>query len=222
MITIKPYKMGSRSAKMMQDSIKMHGVPCLRSRHRGIRWGAAISKLIQLETLYSHDVSCIPFTDDLRVAQAWVGEGQEVVCRTLLRSHSGRGIVLANSLDSLVDAPLYTLYIPKDSEWRVHVCYGCILIQKKMKRKEWDGKRNPKIRNLGNGYIYGRRFKKVPIPIIETSFEAVKALNLDMGAVDIIWNKREQQEYVLEVNTSPGLCKSTADFYAQCIVEKHT
>jgi glutathione synthase/RimK-type ligase-like ATP-grasp enzyme len=48
---------------------------------------------------------------------------------------------------------------------------------------------------------------------------AVSALGLDFGAVDIIWNEREDKCYVLEVNTAPGLQGSTLENYANAIME---
>jgi D-alanine-D-alanine ligase-like ATP-grasp enzyme len=42
---------------------------------------------------------------------------------------------------------------------------------------------------------------------------------LDFGAVDVIWNEKQQRAYVLEVNTAPGLEGQTVDDYARGIKE---
>ena len=48
---------------------------------------------------------------------------------------------------------------------------------------------------------------------------AIKALGLDFGAVDIIYNEAEDQHYVLEVNTAPGLEGTTLQKYTEAILE---
>ena len=61
------------------------------------------------------------FTKDKEAAKIWAKGGAVVICRTVLNGHSGAGIVVANSEEEVVDAPLYTLYVPKKEEYRVHV-----------------------------------------------------------------------------------------------------
>jgi D-alanine-D-alanine ligase-like ATP-grasp enzyme len=38
---------------------------------------------------------------------------------------------------------------------------------------------------------------------------------LDFGAVDVIWNEKEDKYYVLEVNTACGLEGTTLDKYVE-------
>jgi len=49
---------------------------------------------------------------------------------------------------------------------------------------------------------------------------AVSALGLDFGAVDIIYNEHENQYYVLEVNTAPGLEGTTVEKYAEAFAKE--
>ena len=49
------------------------------------------------------------------------------------------------------------------------------------------------------------------------AINAIRALHLDFGAVDIIYNERENQFYVLEVNTAPGLEGTTLQKYTESI-----
>ena len=51
--------------------------------------------------------------------------------------------------------------------------------------------------------------------IIEQSIAAVQHVGLDFGAVDIIYNQREDSSYVLEINTAPGLMGTTGERYAE-------
>jgi glutathione synthase/RimK-type ligase-like ATP-grasp enzyme len=56
--------------------------------------------------------------------------------------------------------------------------------------------------------------EKTPSAIRKVSVDAVKALGLDFGAVDCILGE-DNQAYVIEVNTGPGLCASMLDKYAK-------
>lgn len=48
---------------------------------------------------------------------------------------------------------------------------------------------------------------------------ACNALGLESGAVDIIWNEKENKCYVLEVNTAPGICGITTKKYTDAILQ---
>ena len=77
-------------------------------------------------------------------------EGNTVVARTILNGNSGAGIVLVENEEQLVDAPLYTVYIPKKQEYRVHVFRGQVLdVQRKARKQDVpDDEVNWKIRNM--------------------------------------------------------------------------
>ncbi|MDT9694122.1 hypothetical protein Q5762_38495, partial [Streptomyces sp. P9(2023)] len=76
------------------------------------------------------------FTTSKEEAQGWLDEGTIVVARTMLRGHSGAGIVLHSGDDELVDAPLYVKYVKKTQEYRVHVAFGEILDQQRKARRQ--------------------------------------------------------------------------------------
>lgn len=145
-----------------------------------------------------------------------------VVCRTLLRGHSGRGIVIADDVSELVQAPLYTQYIKKQSEYRVHVFFGEVIdIQKKMRRSDTpDSEVDWRVRNHSNGFVYGRDEVRLPDGAQQLCIEAVSALGLDFGAVDIIHNAHYDEYYVLEVNTAPGLSGTTLEVYTDAFIKK--
>ena len=80
---------------------------------------------------------------------------------------------------------------------------------------DWDeeeGKMQP-IWNLETGFTYRIVQGKRPIGVIPAAKAAVAALSLDFGAVDII--TKGTDVYVLEVNTAPGLCPITLNWYAR-------
>lgn len=159
-------------------------------------------------------VSIPLFTTDRAVAASWfVKPGTTVVCRTIVNGHEGRGIVLAESPDELVDAPLYTLYVPKKKEFRVHVAGNDVIdvTQKVLKKDHPDP--DFRIRNTANGFVFKRNEIDIPEDVTKQAMIAVKVLGLDFGAVDVIWNEKYQKAYVLEVNTAPGIEGTTLQKY---------
>lgn len=152
-----------------------------------------------------------------------IDEDFPVVCRTNLTGHSGMGIVIADTRDDLVDCSLYVKYIPKKYEYRVHLGklgheVRTIAIQQKKRRLDCE---NPdwKIRNHANGFIYAREGVNPSIGVLDAAHDCFVRSGLDYGAVDVIWNDKNQQAYVLEINTAPGLEGQTLDDYASFFKE---
>lgn len=142
-----------------------------------------------------------------------------IVCRTVLAGHSGDGIVIAADRAGLVRAPLYTKYVKKQDEYRIHAGRRdgqsiIISMQQKRRRTDHDNP-NWQVRNHANGFIYARSEVDPPASVISAAHAAIAATGLDFGAVDIIWNARSQMAYVLEINSAPGLEGSTVDDYVR-------
>lgn len=161
------------------------------------------------------------WTQDKSTARQWIEEGSVVVCRTLLRANSGRGIVLASSVDELVDAPLYVKYVKKQDEYRCHVALGGVFdVQRKMRRRDTpDEDVNWKIRNHTNGFVFGREGITYCEDRDQLAADVVVALGLDFAAVDLIYNRHYNKYYVLEVNTAPGLTGTTLEKYTDILLE---
>jgi D-alanine-D-alanine ligase-like ATP-grasp enzyme len=161
------------------------------------------------------------WTESKEEASKWLGEGVSVVCRTKLNGHSGEGIVIASKQEEIVDAPLYTKYILKKHEYRIHVFNGKVIFQQRKARKKdvADDKVNWKVRNLAGGFIYANQDVNAPDACKQLAIDAVAALELHFGAVDIIWNEKQDKYYVLEINTAPGLTGSTLDAYVEAFNE---
>lgn len=192
--------------------------------------GICTNKLSFFEFLAKNgngQVSIPDWTTDPATAMRWCAEGQTVCARTVLQGHSGEGLVLMdkNNIDSFVKARLYTLYIPKFDEYRVHVINGNIIdIQRKALRNGWveenpGQKPNYKVRNHANGFVYVRGDINPPPHITDQAVKAVNAIKLDFGAVDIIWNAKRERAYVLEINTAPGVEGQTVQNYANAFKE---
>jgi glutathione synthase/RimK-type ligase-like ATP-grasp enzyme len=177
----------------------------------------AQNKLLTLQVLATHPEINIPlWTTDIHVAEEWP-ENTVVLSRTILNGHSGHGIIVNDG--AIAPAPLYVQYKKKKKEFRVHVFNNKVIdIQEKRKEREADGV-NYLIRNRANGWVFCRDNLVEPQGLRDQALAAVSALGLDFGAVDIIWNEKENKCYVLEVNTAPGLEGSTLENYANAIME---
>lgn len=163
------------------------------------------------------------FYTDHEHARNLVNDGMVLVARTVLNGHSGRGIVVIESPSDFVEAPLYTSYIPKKQEYRVHVAgEQAVDVQRKARREDIpDDQVNWKIRNHDNGFVFARNesLGEVPNNVLTNSVAAVKAIGLDFGAVDIVFNDKRQMAYVLEINTAPGMSGQTLENYVARMTE---
>lgn len=160
-------------------------------------------------------VNIPPFTTSRRNARSWSNNDSLVVERHKLTGNSGDGIRLVEPGNELEDAPLYVLYIPKRQEYRVHVANGMVVdLQRKARRRDVaDEDINWRIRNHDNGFIFQRNDLVVPHSVSVQAINACKACGLDFGAVDIVFNEKQDKAYVLEINTAPGLAGSTLEGY---------
>jgi hypothetical protein len=111
----------------------------------------------------------------------------------------------------LPEAPLYTRGISNKGEYRVHVVDGeVILYQKKSRRVDDNGEvitaegAEADVRNLASNWVYRTGNLKRLDRVEELAVEAIEALGLDFGAVDIIMDENGDV-FVLEVNTAPGI-----------------
>lgn len=185
----------------------------------------ATNKLHAFQKLRDAGVTIPEFTTEPDVAAHWVDNGYTVVARTILNGHSGAGIHLMNQETSVINgvtrivpAPLYVKYVKKQHEFRVHVFNGQVIdVQQKKRARDFTGLLNNQIRNHQNGWIYAREDVQYDPQVTESAINAVAALELDFGAVDIIWNNQQRRGYVLEVNTAPGLEGTSVQQYTQAI-----
>ena len=159
------------------------------------------------------------FTELKGVALGWLAEGKTVVCRASLTGSGGRGITLVKGDEELPDVPLYTVYIKKNQEYRVHMGkFGAFDIQQKKVKRGFESP-NYQVRNHDNGFVFCREDLDVPEVVLEEAEKLIYVMNLDLYAVDIIYNSHYNQATVLEVNTAPGLEGATLDKYINEIKE---
>lgn len=248
-VAISPYKHGSKSATLLREGltqalgrdvlfIKPDRVALCKPSRIVVNWGSsavahtqarilnhpnsvavAANKLATLSYFKAQGIPHPEFTTDMETAKLWFAEGGYVVCRKLLTAHSGQGIVVAKQQDELTDVPLYTKYIRKKKEFRVHVFNSKILDIQEKRRSSAVDDHHPYIRNHANGYVFCRGDIDEPEDLRGVAVSAVDALGLDFGAVDIVWNEFRDKCFALEVNTACGLEGSTVDKYVQAIKE---
>jgi glutathione synthase/RimK-type ligase-like ATP-grasp enzyme len=100
----------------------------------------------------------------------------------------------------------FMTYIPTQREYRVHVFKGRVIgVGEKLMGENCTSLH---IRNVGTGWTFRYNNDRMPQDIQDIGVQAVQALGLDFGAVDIL-KSTGNNFYVLEVNTAPSLCKPT-------------
>lgn len=180
----------------------------------------AANKLTALNILRNAGVATPDFTTSSSVASSWLQRGETVVERHELRGNSGAGIRIVNLDDedmpsTINSAPLYTKFIPKTAEFRVHVFRGEVIdyIEKKRVAAERrDESFNKYVSSVHQGWVFARtNIRDIP-EVRQIAIKAVQALGLDFGAVDIVYF--DGRPFVLEVNSAPGLKGTTLIKYA--------
>jgi glutathione synthase/RimK-type ligase-like ATP-grasp enzyme len=223
-LVLVPHKMGSRAARDLAAKLsekvghKVWRVAASRVGKRipfTLRGGT--DKVVQFNKFKEANVSIPECTTDRNVASGWLSESA-VVARTITNGSEGRGIVLAETADQLVNAPLYTKYFKKKKEFRVHVFNGQVIdVAEKRKKKDHADQREARIRNLANGYVFCREGLVEPPGLRDLAIRATAALGYNLGAVDIAWNEHHDKLVVFEVNANPGLQGTTLENYANAI-----
>lgn len=238
-IYIYPYKGGSNSVKALSTALNCKVLKLENSSFKDspkktiVNWGSTklpykLAKIFNLPNVvataankleaFKKLTNSVPWTDDIGVARGWINDNKTVFCRTSLNGHSGQGIVIAETIEQLVPCPLYTMYIKKKREYRVHV-FGEKVIHVQEKRKKKGVETDSKIRSHGNGWVFCTEGVEIDDICKQTAIDAVKSLGLHFGAVDIIYNEHYKKYYALEVNTAPGLEGQTILKYKDAINE---
>lgn len=239
-IKIYPYRAGSQSASALASGLGGRVLRRENSSYRYnrrdtiINWGSsscpfpclnepdainlAANKLHSFRFLHEDGFRFLPrfWTNRADIPN----DAFPVVCRTVLTGHSGRGIVIAETRDQLVHAPLYVEYQRKTDEYRVHVglerdgTASVIRVQRKARRRDVpDDQVNWQVRNLDGGFIYQIEGVNPPQEVLDAATDAVRVMGLDFGAADVIYHHPTRTVRLLEVNTACGISGSTLDDY---------
>lgn len=120
-------------------------------------------------------------------------------------------------------------FVPKTREYRVHTfCKKNTFgkesretedyVSVKLVEKVWQGKNKPDPRQVQKNHEFGwvflgqqdRREEELDV-VRYAAKQAIAALGLDFGAVDVMYKIKDKRPYVLEVNSTPSLADDTAD-----------
>lgn len=234
-VKVYPYKQGSKSARTLSRALRGRVLYLEGSRYRYrrrdtiINWGSSVqdnyfpmindpynvriaaNKLDAFVRMSNSNVSIPPFWTN---QEDIPDEAFPVVCRTTVTGHSGAGIVIASNRDELVAAPLYTKYIKKRDEYRIHVGSGKVISIQRKAFRHGQPALDTRIRNHANGFVFVRDLVDPPEQVLGQAVLSVLSMGLDFGAVDIGWNQHHNLACVFEVNTAPGLEGQTINDYA--------
>lgn len=190
----------------------------------------AINKRIALDMISGHceehnpEWSSIPHTVDAATAIRWAREGRRVYCRGRLSGCDGAGLIVyehnrgADHLDNLPPAKMYTKGVNAVKEYRVNIYKGAILgVQRKVPLDN-HANPNPLIKTTGGGYGFKLVTLNIPAQVITCAKDCVKALGLDFGGVDVIWDGRVA--WFLEVNTAPQLTPALVTAFSNKIKQE--
>jgi len=238
------YSSKSQSAKLLAKELNTYCLPGTYSIPTNkppiiINWGCsnpkiyvdynavfaiwnACNKWASFASFRDFGVSCPNFTDDPHTVVDWLKQDLVVIGRKSLTGTRGKGIVIIKDIPEFVECPLYTLYEKPTKEFRIHVVNGKMIDaeEKRRRKSALDADQvNQYVRNLKGGWVFCHQNVEVPKSVEQESIKAVKALGLDFGGVDCIWQKKGDRALILEVNTAPGLSPTTVSKYAAAFKE---
>jgi hypothetical protein len=145
---------------------------------------------------------------------------RRIVARKVTNGSQGVGITIFNAGDPVPAAPLYTAYIPKKKEFRVHVWNNKVIDVQEKRKRSGEDVASTEVRNSDSGYVYCRNNVSESVVRDQLAVSAVQSLGRTQGAVDIIWQEKSDKYFVLEVNSRPGMEGTTLDKYADAILEQ--
>lgn len=246
MIYVLPYKKASKSARELANAMNVPLLGVDVDLKKGgdhitiINWGSgvisnpeilkckiinkpecvlkAVNKIATFEAFTNHGEVPFPeWTRNRLEACKWSLEGSRVFCRTEVEGRDGSGLVVCEPGTMPVEALLYTKHINAVAEYRVNTTTEkCVGVQKKVPTVG-ASVTSSIVKTGGNGYGFHLLSEsEIPKGIRPCAKDALKALGLEFGGVDIIVTNTGAA-YVLEVNTAPELTPSMISGYANLL-----
>ena len=215
---------GSQSAKRLAEGLstklgyKVYRTLKESSRQIQLKYGQGVDKLQQFNWFSQNEIPSLEYTTDSGLVLQWLAAGNTVFGRRLLSSSCGKGIVIMEEDSEVEYCPVYTKYKKKKREFRVHVFKDTVVavVEKKL-RSNWNGPRESKIRNLANGYVFCS-CENEPDGLRELAKRAAGVVSSDFKGVDIGFNEKQNELFVIEVNSAPGMEGSRIPAYINAIV----
>lgn len=171
-----------------------------------------------LKKMHEKSVSAVPTYDINHVPS----DAYPVIARTP-NHFGGSGFWKCDNAEQLAEAKRNganhaTKLIVKAGEYRVHILLDkAVRIVRKVKARE-------DAQDLCRSHDNGWKFMKVadenvPAGLKDLAVAAVAAIGLQLGAVDVVVQKRTKKMFVLEVNSVPGLEGHSLEAWASAIKE---
>lgn len=226
----------SEGSKALKDYLESQGVTTtfyregqvLNNNHLLITWGKptssirgtpkfelsnnipTVNKIRTFEYLNQHNLDTVKWTTSKEEAKQWILNQPDlaIYCRTVIDGQEGAGIVVAQSADEIVNAPLYSQQF-KGVEFRCFFVNGKLVhtTQKRALNEESRRERgielNELVRNTAGGYIFSINPDPERAAKIKNYFDS-HAVERFTGAIDLICN-REGLVKILECNSACGL-----------------
>jgi hypothetical protein len=177
-------------------------LPCLNKR------AGTFNKLEELEMLHAKGVAVIPFSrSPMELTAPLLGRSLHHTRGRDIRVYPTQPRQLG--LHPCWEHDYYTQLIPKEREFRIWSfrrkvigCYEKVLTYpNKLGRRG----RSREVWNYKNGYSFQFRHPdNTPSEVKQLANQAVEAVGLDFGAVDICSNN-QGRSFVLEINSAPGV-----------------
>lgn len=217
---------GSQSLKQLALALSQQvGYKVLRTTKTNpkriqLKYGNSTDKLSQYKWFQQQGLSALEFTTDRAIVNSWLNDKKTVFGRKLLNSSCGKGItILDNQSDNDFNCPVFTIYKKKKREFRVHVFKDTVVSVTEKKRKTgWTDARDTKIRNLANGYVFCQEVTNEPEGLRELALKAAAVVQSDFKGVDIGYNEKNDDLFIIEVNSAPGITGSNINKYVQGIL----
>lgn len=172
----------------------------------------ASDKLLAYSTLTNAGLRTVYMTPDYEDAQRNAPHG--IVFGRKRHGFGGRDIVVYQRGDTPTQYhDFYTPWLDSPREVRIHVVRDKV-VRVQGKYLDYPDKAGDNyIRNYAHGYRFRSPKQELHFRRRNDAIEAVRALGLDFGAVDmLVWGDKDH--YILEVNTAPACSPLTAKCYA--------
>jgi glutathione synthase/RimK-type ligase-like ATP-grasp enzyme len=215
--------LGSGSLKRIAEGLSTKlGYKVWRSsktkpKREHLKYGDQKDKIAQYKYFAENNIPALEFTTNQQAAKDWTSVGDVVVIRKLTRASEGKGIVLAETPEQVIAAPVYTKYKKKKREFRIHIFKDKVVhVLEKRKKQGFEGG-EAKVRNLANGYVFCSDNVVEPEGLRALALAASKVTQSDFKGVDIGYNEKKNELFVIEVNSAPGIEGTNVERYIKAI-----
>lgn len=165
----------------------------------------AVNKLAAFDMWRNSGIPIPAYTEHPQIAKQWLESGRTILARHRIKGHQGAGIeIIAGQDVAIPQAKFYSLVAPSTREFRVYSLNGKVIDV--LEKRRQNGNTDPGIvRTEANGWVFCRQNVTLPTVCAETAHAATKALGLQFGGVDVLWNAPTNTAMILEINTAPGV-----------------